>query len=30
VWGAGGGADRALGLPMPITSPTVDYLWSVR
>ena len=30
VWGAGAGADRAFGFPVPATSPTVDYLWSVR
>ena len=30
VWNASGGPERALGWPLPVTSPSVDYLWSVR
>jgi protease-4 len=30
IWGAGAGVERALGFAVPATSPTVDYLWSVR
>ncbi len=30
VWNAAGGPERALGWPLPVTSASVDYLWSVR
>ncbi len=30
VWGPAGGPERAVAWPVPSTSATVDYLWSVR